>query len=393
MKKVLLILVFSAFLLSTSQAVKIEITNPTLRPFRLFVSPYSGKEALNVYSQIVNNLKILSNFEFLDSRDAADYELVMNEEAGTFSATVTNLKSGESSTFKVKPFKSDSLGNAYLLTDKIYEKITQTPGIFSARVVFSMSWNGVRQIFISDIMGKRLQKLTANKTDSIAPKISADRKFIAYTNYRRENGTSIRLINLETLEDSVAFASTAMNVAGGFNGDGSAFYFSSYDGKSSRIYEYSMKSKNASLLYTSRARIVSPVTTYNAEQIAFVSDELGGPQVFTLSLKTKSMKRITYNHSYATSPSFTRYGTHYVYLGQAAGRNKIFISSLDGSDFIAIGHGDKGYEDPIWMSNERFILSHSGSGANSTLYLIDIPTQKFIKLFDMPATISYLSAG
>jgi TolB protein len=306
---------------------------------------------------------------------------------------ITNTKTGEYFNLKLKQFNTDIVSNANLLSDKIYEKITQTKGIFSTKVVFSMNWNGIRQIFLTDFSGKSFKKLTDNKGDSIAPKLSFSRRYIVYTLYLTGSGTALRLIDLENFEDRPIFSSKEINLAGGFDKEDKRLFFVNFDGKLSKIYELNLSDFTKKELYRSRARIVTPVTNFSDDSIAFVSDEYGSPHIFLLNLKDKKVKKISQTPNYATSPSFTIHGTHFVYVGQTNGKNSLYIASTDGSDFLPLTHGTNSYEDPVWLANERFVLTHIYKGNASQIILIDIPTQQQIKLYSVPAKISYLSAN
>lgn len=392
MKYLKYLIFFVAFLSIT--AFKIQITNPNLRPFRLYIENFNAAEGKNVYSYVVSNLKLLPNFELSSSKDGVDFELSMGVEGDTFNAFVTNIKNGETYTFKLKHYNTDVVSNANLLSDKIYEKITQTKGFFTTNIVFSMNWKGIRQIFLTDITGKAFKKLTNNKGDSIAPKISHNRRYVVYTQYLTGAGTALRLIDLETLEDKLLYSSKEINLAGGFEKDDKSVLFVAFDGKVSKVYELFFTDNNKkNELYRTRARVVTPVTTFDNGKIAFVSDEYGSPQVFLLNKSDKKITKISQNPAYITSPSFTIHGTHYAYIGQSNGSRNIYITSLDGADFVVLTHGSKNYEDPIWLSNERFILTYTIKDNASKVILIDIPTQQNIQLFSVPAKINYMSAN
>lgn len=390
MKKTACFIFFLLCFLKNAYSLTIEISNPNLRPFKIYVSETTIK-SYEMIGVLVKNFKLMPNIAFTDVPDFADFIINVDKTSNNPVITLTSQKTGEISTFEIK-HSEDLYETSYKLGDLIFEKMTQTNGIFDTKFVFSMNWHGTRQIFMSDLTGKKLKKITDNINDSVAPKLSPDRKFIVYTRYFRTGGTSLRLINLNTLEDIPVYSSKDLNMAGSFSEDSSEIYFTSYDGRLSKIFSYNVKSKDISLLYASRARLVSPVKTFNKDRIAFVSDELGGPQIFLFDLKKKSTKRITYKHSYSTSPSFTTHGTHFVYVAQVNGLNKLFISSIDGTDFAALTPMDKNFENPFWTKNERFLIALSSDSSTSTVFLIDIPTLKFDKLFTVPALISYFGA-
>lgn len=387
MKKMLVLLFFS-LVCSKSYSLTIEVSNPNLRPFKVYVQQQNLKTE-PIVNYLSEYLKLMPNIIFVDDLDNADFAISFDKKDSKLFVILTFLKTTENVKFEVVKL-DDLLSGAIKLADMVYEKMTQSTGIFSTNIVFSMNWYGIRQIFISDISGRKIKKLTDNLTDSIAPKLSKDRQFVVYTRYFKTGGTSLRLINLRNLEDIPIYSSKGLNIAGSFSDDGKNVYFSSYDGKVSKIISYNIMTKDMQLLYTSRARITSPVLTYNKNFISFVSDELGGPQIYLLNLEDKSSKRLTYRHNYATSPSFAITGTHFVYVALVQGVNKVYAQSIDGNDFALLTPIEKSFEDPHWSRNERFVFALSSEKNSSSVYLIDISTLRYTKLFTLPAKIGYL---
>ena len=389
MKKITLLVFYFLFFASKAVSLTIEISNPNLRPFKVYVENKNVKDEV-IINNLVNYLAMMPNILIVDDIDNADYALNYVKKGNIINLNLKYLKTAESINFEIKKGLNDEHEASLKLADMVFENITQSKGIFSSQVVFSMNWHGVRQIFITDIFGKKIRKITENITASVAPKLSPKGDYVVYTRYFKSGGTSLRLINLKNLDDMPVFSSKGLNVAGSFTEDGKKFFFVSYDGTISKLISYNLTNSEMEVLYTSRSRIATPVVTYNKDTIAFVSDELGGPQIFLLNLKNKSIKRITYKHNYATSPSFAPPGTHFVYVALVNGVNKVFASSIDGNDFTLLTPIDKSFEDPHWSKNERFVFALSSDKNSSSLYLIDISTLRFVKLFTLPAKIGYL---
>ncbi len=373
---------------SAAYSLTIEISNPNLRPFKLYVADQKAKN-IELANLLIHYLQLMPNIVFVDDIDNADHALSIEKKGEALNIILTFTKTQEVISFEVKK-NEDNVDTAIKLADLIFEKITQTKGIFLTNLVFSMSWHGVRQIFLSDISGKKIRKLTDNLTDSVAPKISPQRNLVVYTRYFKTGGTSLRLIDLRNLDDIPIYSSKGLNVAGSFSEDGTKIYFTSYDGKISKIFIYDTDKKNLELIYSSRARLATPVKTNINNNIAFVSDEYGSPQIFLYNLESKKAKRLTYKHNYSTSPSFALTGTHFVYVAMVSGINKIYASSVDGMDFSLLTPIEKNFEDPHWSRNERFIFALSKDHNNSSVYLIDISTLRYTKLFTLPAVMSYL---
>lgn len=387
MKKFLFAILLITLSYTSTYAIKITITDPNIRPFRLFVYPYNDSSQL--LTIFLNVLKNLPNFELVDEPRSVDFSIKAEEENEDLRITLTNEKTNEFFVYKTKK----NFPSLYLSMDKIYEKITDTKGIFSSKIVFSMNWYGKREIFVTDLLGKSIKKLTNNKMDSICPKLSFDRKFVVYTLYQKDGATSLNLINLSDYTEKVVYSSKELNLAGGFSPDNKYLYFISYDGKLSKLFKLDINNNKEVLLYKSRARIVSPVVIFKEDELVFVSDEYGSPQIFLFNGKDKSLRRITKSHSYATSPSVPRESGYLAYLAQIGGKNQIFITSFDNNEIVPLSYGNTSFDDIVWLENPRFLLSFRYDGKHSIVFLIDIPTQKYIKLFDIKGNISYLNAN
>ncbi|MCX7990848.1 MAG: hypothetical protein N2999_02255 [Proteobacteria bacterium] len=384
MKKII-VFVTLFFCAISAYAIKITITDPNIRPFRVFAYPYDEKnQFLNIF---FSSFKSLPNFEFVEEPRSVDYTIKAEDAGNDFKITLSNEKTGEFFVYQIKK----NYPSLYLTMDKIYEKITETKGVFSTKLVFSMNWYGKREIFLSDLLGKTLKKLTDNKKDSICPKMSFDRKYIVYTLYENDGATSLRLVNINDYTEKNIYSSKELNLAGGFSSDNRYVYFISYDGKQSKIFKLDVNIGKEVLLYKSRARIVSPITTFKEDELLFVSDEYGSPQIFLFNEKEKSIKRVTKSHSYATSPTVPRESGYLAYLAQVNGKNQIFLSSFDNNELVPLSYGNSSYDDIVWLENPRFLLTSRNDGKHSIVFLIDIPTQKYVKLFDIKGNISYLN--
>lgn len=387
MKKFFIVILFLIISVTKSYSIKITITDPNIRPFRLFFSPPNESSAF--VTHFLNIFKSLPNIEFVENMRSADFTIKTEEDEHNLRLTLSNEKTGEFFVYNAKK----NFPSLYLAMDKIYEKITDTKGVFSTKLVFSLNWYGKREIFLSDIYGKSIKKLTDNKKDSICPKISFDRKYIVYTLYQNDGSTSLNLINLDNYNEISLFNSKELNLAGGFSWDNKYVYFTSYDGKHSKVFKIDIKTQKEVLLFRSRARIVSPVSTFKEDELIFVSDEYGAPQIFLFNVSDKSLRRITKSHSYATSPSVPREGGYLAYLAQIGGKNQIFITSYDNNEIVPLSYGNTSFDDIVWLVNPRFLLASQFSGKQSQIFMVDIPTQKYIKLFDIKGNISYLNAN
>lgn len=126
----------------------------------------------------------------------------------------------------------------------------------------------------------------------------------------------------------------------------------------------------------------SPQFSPDGANIAFTS----GRDVHVLNLKTRQVRRVTYEPQNGLHPSWSPNGRQLTFTSWRNGRAEIFISRADGGDqemLVSMPTGDA--VDPVWSPNGQYIaFVHRPGGADEKsseiLYAVDVSTKRLTKI-------------
>jgi TolB protein len=131
---------------------------------------------------------------------------------------------------------------------------------------------------------------------------------------------------------------------------------------------HSAKTANNARLTNNEAIDISPAG-HPMVRIAFVSDRLGGPQIFTMSSGGSSPRRVTYSGNYNVSPNWSPKGDKILYSRQQSGGFQIHVINSDGSgDTQLTTEGRNEY--PHWSHDGRFITFSSNRDGREAIYVM-----------------------
>jgi TolB protein len=129
-----------------------------------------------------------------------------------------------------------------------------------------------------------------------------------------------------------------------------------------------LKNNQVSKLTSSYGIEVSPSVSPDSRSIAFVSDKGGSPQIYTMRKDGSDIKRITFEGSYNTSPSWSPKGDKIAFSGRR-GTNQIFIVNPDGTGLTQLtSQGNN--EDPSFSPDGRYIVFSSDRDGIKGIYIM-----------------------
>jgi TolB protein len=155
-----------------------------------------------------------------------------------------------------------------------------------------------------------------------------------------------------------------------------------HTGGNTAIYTLDGSFKNtASTLMSEPAIDVSPSFDQSGNQMAFVSDRLGNPNVFIKDLSSGSTRRVS-KGGYNTNPSMSPDGKYVAYSKQAGGGHRIFVYELATDTEKQVSFGPGSDENPSFAPDSYFIAFSSSRAGGHKLYLttrngdgaVEIPT-------------------
>lgn len=253
------------------------------------------------------------------------------------------------------------------LADDIVLAVTGEKGIMSSRIAYVAGGRGRKEIYITDIDGSNVKKLTNYGSLTLLPSVSPNGKYLAYTSYR-EGSPNLYVRSLETNKEVYADREGSMKFGTNWTGTSTLLY-SVCAGKMSMIYAADVEKKERRVLVRGEGIYTSPSMSPDGSKLLFVSDMHGSAQVFIKDMASGEVKRLTYQGNYNTAPSFSPKGDAIAYVAKFEGSFEVVIMNVDGSNQRVLTNG--GINDsPQFSPCGRYILYSSKRGARYAIHIM-----------------------
>ncbi len=250
--------------------------------------------------------------------------------------------------------------------DDILLTVTGDKGIMSSRVIFVGGRRNLKEIYMADIDGFNLRKITSYNSITVAPSISPTGRYIAYTSYKEgrpnlyvKDTDGSREINVDR-SDGMKICSSWLN--------NSTLVYSHTSGRNSTIYTYNIETGEKRTIMQREGIVTSASFSPNGSKLLFVSDMFGSPQIFIRDSASGEIKRLTYYGSYNSAPSFSPKGDLITFVSKIEGAFEISVMNADGSNQRVLTNGGSLNDSPQFSPCGRYILFSSQAGGRYGLY-------------------------
>jgi TolB protein len=385
-KKLLVIvlsLAASIFIASTSQArVYLDITSPDFRkvPFAVpyFVnknSPdYADKKSRDMAALLADGLEFHG---FINVIPPEKYDGSSNSDwvkLGTDFTIISEYEvTAENITFEFRLIDISEgkmlIGKRYTgswnirdkivlrFCDEVIYQLTGERGVSMSNIAFvSEVSGGHKEIFVADVLGRKVKQLTNHKDLAVSPKFSPDGKLLAYTSYHPGN-PNLYITDWQEAKLTKAISRRpGLNLAPAWSPDGRTMIITLSVEGNPDLYLINLKGAVLSRLTKNTGINVSPTYSPKGDKIAFVSDRSGSPQIYVMNLKTNSVRRITFDGNDNTEPSWSPNGEWIAYSGLHEGRYQIFIIKPEGGVPLQLTWYQDDHESPSWSPDGRQIV-------------------------------------
>jgi len=289
--------------------------------------------------------------------------------------------------YKGTPARRDDM--TLRLADALVEEFTGEPGISRTSVAFISDASGRKEVYLADVLGRKVRRITRHNHLCVSPRFSADGGSLAYSSYHHGNqNLYITKLNQSKITRALS-RRKGMNLAPAFSPDGKSMIVTLSKDGTPDLYRMDRKGKIIERL-TKRSGInVSPTFSPDGKSIAFVSDRSGRPQVYTMNLQTKQAQRLTFQGTENAEPSWSPKGDKIAYTGLAAGHYQIFTIAVNGSTPTRVTSGWGDFESPTWSPDGKQILFSRKGNGEQKLYAIFANGKGMHKLFTLKGNQSY----
>jgi TolB protein len=422
MRNILLsIFLFTLLSLPLHAKIYIDIDSPNPKKINIAIqSPVSmdniqpDSTAINVYSDTLNrDLELTGLFELVDpkaflekatresmERDNIDFkswsiigsEILLKTGYWTLNSKfkvlvrLYDVITGEVLLAKTYECEERSLKQlAHTVTNEIVKSLTGKEGMSGSKVAFVSDQTGKKELYIMDIDGTDLIRITNHRTSIVSPVWNRDGTELLFTSYLSRN-PDVYLYDFSIGKMFSISRRDGINISGDFSPDGKNVLLTlSYEGNP-EIYQMNLESKSLKRLTNYWGIDVSPVFSPDGKQIAFVSDRAGTPQIYIMNSDGTNVRRVTYEGKYNASPRWSPDGKKIVFNGILRDNInfKIFLINPDGSELIQLTNGAGSDENPSWSPDGRYILFSSTRDGNSELYITNINGNHLYRLTRTP---------
>jgi len=262
----------------------------------------------------------------------------------------------------------------------VIAQFTGERGVFGSRIAFAMA--GRRgEVATIGMDGQELKVVTHMKSECLLPAISPSGGQIAFNSYLRGGadlwivsaggGRARRISSRPGMNTGAAWlpGSRALIATLSFQGNAELYKISASDGK---IIQRLTKASGADL-----SASLSP----GGDQIAFVSDRQGTPQIFLMSSSGGNARRLTFQGNYNQTPRFCpRKETPLIAF---TGRDEryvfdIFIYDLRTGKIDRVTQNQGSNLDPAWSPDGRLLVYSSSRGG---LFVKNLQTLKEYRIY------------
>lgn len=258
------------------------------------------------------------------------------------------------------------------ISDRVYEAITGTKGIFSTRIAYiTLDMEDGKRIYrlnVSDVDGKRSQVRLKTDEPILSPAWAPDGKRLAYVSF--ETGRpAIYIHELSTGKRNKIAQFPGLNSAPAFSPDGKSLLLTLSRDGNAEIYKMDIASRKLTRMTDHWAIDTEPSWAPDGDSFVFTSDRSGGPQVYRMDANGGDLKRLTFGSRYNARPRYSADGKNIFYVHQRDSAFHIARMNVDSGDESILTRTQLD-ESPSVAPNGRLLIYATQQGSNSVLAVV-----------------------
>jgi len=130
----------------------------------------------------------------------------------------------------------------------------------------------------------------------------------------------------------------------------------------------------------------SPSFAPNGQEIVFISDRAGYPQLYLMNIAGGNIRRITTN-GFCDSPAWSPRGDKIVFtMRKGREHYDLYVYDLPSASISRLTQDERNNENPSWSPDGRFIVFTSSRYGKNELYTMAVDGSGIKKLGEIPGS-------
>ncbi len=290
--------------------------------------------------------------------------------------------------FKIQ--QSTLRATAHQIADGIYRSVTGKPSIFNSKIVFvsdrgTHGKDSIKELFIMDFDGNRVEKLTNFRSIVLSPSIAPDNSKIMFSviaTHKEISKNKVRLIknidlkmyDLKNRTFSTVSDKPGINSGAIFSSSGNMIYTTlSYKGNAD-IYEMNINSGKLRNITSHYGDDVDPSINRAGNLMAFLSNRPGRAHIYTIDPQNpdKGVKRISFVGQFNATPRFSPDGKEIVFSSWVDAGFDLYRIGSDGNNLVRLTKSFGSNEEPVYSPDGEFIVFTSKRVLSRTKAVQDV---------------------
>lgn len=300
------------------------------------------------------------------------------------------------------------------LADQVQKDLFGREGIASLQIIYSQrvknpdpkSHDWISEIWVCDADGQNERQITHEKSYCLSPAFlpssKSDDLAFTYVSYKIGQPKIYRA-TLSQPQGQMLISLRGNQALPALNRTGNQIAFiTDVAGRPDLFLQNldaqgHMQGKARQLFSSPRATQASPTFSPDGKQIAFVSDKDGPPRIYVLPiLSVKETQKpqprlLTRKNRENTSPAWSPDGTKLAYSAKVDGVRQIWIYDFQTEEEVALTTGPENKENPSWAPDSLHLVYNTESDDTCELYLINTQDPEPVQISKGPGQKRFAS--
>ncbi len=267
---------------------------------------------------------------------------------------------------------------AHQIADQIVFQLSSgsSRGVSQTQIAFSSLKGNSKEIYVMDYDGANVRTITANGGLNKFPEWAIDNsKLVFITKLPRKASWELWIQDLSGGR-TVIPTPTSYVSSPALSPDGLQVVFSarSLNRVDSDIFISNLDGSRRRRLTNHSAIDTSPAWSPTGQQIAFVSDRSGTPQLWMMDVDGSNIRRLVDQGGHCDSPSWSPDGRYLLYSWQAPKRSKhdIFVIEAISGDIVQLTSNRGSNENPHWSPDGHHIAFQSDRSGSKQVFMMNL---------------------